>query len=286
MNSRLLLALGLSLALHAALGLAIQWSPLPRGKRPSAPASGGGPLRITLSGGGRPKLPPPTRQPRAVREKDYIPANVDSHVKPFRAEPDRGPGPPVGHARGPGASSRAALSGGGKGGKGGGLLSTPAAVRRVVYLVDRSASMGPSGGLDRALDELRAALKSLPPGASFQVLLYNQGTRPLLPPTDFGLVSASPENVSRAVARLVDVLASGTTNHLAAFQSALYLRPEVLFLITDADDLSPTLVRSITALNRSHTQIHVVELTQATTPNAPLADLAHFNGGWYRRIAP
>jgi hypothetical protein len=279
MKDRLLVALCVSLALHLPLVLLFGWLPLPQGQRPAGAPEGGRPLSVTVGDWPQPRPkrpPPPIVDPLGGADAEVVTLPATANVaiegpviKPPSALPNRGT--PSGNGGGPG---------------GGGLLSAPATVRRVVYLVDRSASMGLSGKLERALKELQDALKELPPDGSFQVLFYNQGTQPLLPPTASGLLPSTPGTIDQAVSCLDDVYATGTTNHLSAFQAALYLRPEVLFLVTDADDLAPDHVRSITGLNRGRTRIHVIELSSAKTANAPLSDLARLNGGSYRRVAP
>jgi hypothetical protein len=67
----------------------------------------------------------------------------------------------------------------------------------------------------------------------------------------------------------------------------LSLRPDVLYFLTDADNLKPAEVDSITRANHG-TIIHTIELThRRPSGNAGLlAQLARYNHGTYRRVVP
>jgi hypothetical protein len=117
----------------------------------------------------------------------------------------------------------------------------------VVYILDRSASMGVDGLLSRAVAALQASLQQLEPDQRFQVVAYNGGTsvmasEPLRP---------TPANVTRATNWLLDLTAEGQSRHTAGFQEALSYRPDLLFLLTDADDLEWADVRAIKAQLRT-----------------------------------
>ena len=168
---------------------------------------------------------------------------------------------------------------------GDGVLAAPSS-RRVVWLIDRSISMGPSGGLERAKRELREALASLPPDAWFQVLFYNQGIEPVRAAGTTGLLLADPATIEQTLSRLDDFPASGGTNHAAALRAALWLRPDTLFLVTDADDLSERVVRDITRANSGRARLEVVELSRHRRSDSPLARLARLNGGTHRLLVP
>jgi hypothetical protein len=80
--------------------------------------------------------------------------------------------------------------------------------------------------------------------------------------------------------------AAGTTNHVAALRRGLDLHPDVLFFLTDADDLKPEVISAITQRNQ-RSVIHTIELTRLRSPRpeGPLAQLARDNHGTYRRVA-
>jgi hypothetical protein len=285
-------ALALSLAGHGLLLLGLVWTPAPgddaptmavdtcvvqrpdHGLRLAAPA----PLHPVL-------LDVPVQHP----DEELRPV---SFIAPAA-------GPAAGSAAGsdPTVVSRASGSGpgepGGSGqaggaGQGDGLLTVGREVRSVVYVLDRSLSMGLNGALPRAQVELLASLRQLPAQARFQVIAYDRGAEPLWINGRSDLLPAEPE-VVREVARIVQGWqAAGATNHVRALQRGLMLRPEWLFFLTDANDLDRRAVEDVTAYNRGRTCIHVVELSAAPGggERSPLWELARRNGGTYRRVAP
>jgi hypothetical protein len=146
-------------------------------------------------------------------------------------------------------------------------------------------SMGLSDMLDLARADLIASLRRLPPGTLFQVIPYNHTTEPLRLGGTTGLVPADPPVIEEAVTRLAALTATGPTKHLQALKRGLALRPEVIFLATDADDLTDADVRAVTALNQGRAAIHVIDLARGQPrPDSPLARLAANNRGQYRRV--
>ncbi len=160
--------------------------------------------------------------------------------------------------------------------------------RRVVYVIDRSASMGLGGLLTAATRELHAALERLPVTTHFQVILYHDQAEALLRgPTE--LLPATTENVQRATQLLGEMRAEGGTNHLQALRLALSMAPEVIYLLTDADDLSDADRREVTRINlRTRAVIHTIELNLANRnrTNMPLQVLARDNRGRYQAVNP
>lgn len=197
------------------------------------------------------------------------------------AEPVRAVAPPAHDGAG------GSPAGPGVGGGRPALFPTPAGAGRVVYVIDRSVSMGLNGSLRLALRELLDSLSRLPDGTRFQVVLYNQRPDLLYIHHRFDLAvldAAARADVERAVA---NVTASGDTNHRAALQQALMFQPDVLYLVTDGADLSAAEVSALTRLNQGRTAIHAVELGRRGRPgDSPLQALARFNGGTYRCVTP
>lgn len=184
-----------------------------------------------------------------------------------------------------GDPSPAGARGGGAGG-GGGVLRAPATARNVVYVIDRSLSMGLSGALAVAKRELLDGIDALPADARFGVLLYNRQAEPLSPGGQTGLLPATETNRA-AVARLVEeVRAEGGTDHLAALRRAVAMGADVIFFVTDADEMTAEQVRNVTLLNRNRAAIHAVELNNdgERRDETPLKLLARLNGGTHRVV--
>jgi hypothetical protein len=170
-----------------------------------------------------------------------------------------------------------------------GLLAAPASAHSIVYLVDCSMSMGPSGALATARHEVAASLRRLSAHVLFQIIPYNTLAEPLPLNGRHDLVPATPASVEQAIELLQDVRAAGATDHARALRRALLLRPDLLFLVTDAGDLKATDVPALIRLNRRGTALHVIELAGGSLgrrPTCPLAQLAQHTGGSYRRVPP
>ncbi len=185
----------------------------------------------------------------------------------------------VGHPQGgrPGAGTAA-----GRGSRG--LLRPPAEARRVVFVVDRSISMGPGGAFEAARAEVVAALEALPAEAHFQVVLYNHRAEPLPFRGNVGLVPATEENRREAARLLEEVRCAGATDHAAGLRRALVLEPDTIYLVTDADEMTHPQVVALTRLNRGRAALHAVELRDgpAARDDAPLPTLARLNRGTHR----
>ena len=168
----------------------------------------------------------------------------------------------------------------------GNLFSLPATAGSVVYVLDRSVSMGIGRKLDFARRELIASLRRLPASVRFQVIDYNDYAESLIVDGQRNLLPAEPAIVAKAIALLEALDAAGPTNHLAALRRGLDLHPDVLFFLTDADDLKPEVIAAITGRNQ-RSVIHTIELTRLREPSTqgPLYQLASANRGTYRRIA-
>jgi hypothetical protein len=164
----------------------------------------------------------------------------------------------------------------------------PEAARSVVYVLDRSVSMGLHDALAAARGELLAGLRRLPATTRFQVIPYNHRAEPLYVDGRADLLPADPATLGQ-VARAVEALQpSGGSDHGQALRRGLAFRPDLLFLVTDADDLRPDEVLAVTRFNRGRTVIHTVELSRRPPArgDSPLRRLAAGNGGTYRCAPP
>jgi hypothetical protein len=151
-------------------------------------------------------------------------------------------------------------------------------------VIDRSMSMGRHGAFDAARRELLASLKRLPEHVRFQVIVYNRTAETLVP--GGGLVEATAEIKRHTATHIESLCAEGGTSHLPALRRAVHLTPEVIYFLTDADDLNPKEQQEVTNLNRGRCSIHVIELNTSHQgrPGMPLQELARTNRGTYRAI--
>lgn len=167
------------------------------------------------------------------------------------------------------------------------IFETTAPARRIVYVVDRSSSMGLNAALEKVKQGLVQSLARLPADAQFQVVLYNRRAEALAFVAAKGLVTATEFNKQQAAMQLQSVNPEGSTDHLAALRLALSFEPDVIYFLTDADDLTPAQVRTVTQLNRGRAAIHTIELTTANLNrlDMPLQVLARSNRGTYRVVS-
>jgi len=294
-----LLALLLSLSLHGLFGLLMFLLPH-RGGREGVPAAldltapePEGEMTLTLRE--PPRLsarlvvddPPPP--PSVTPDPPAAPAapvhEIASGQVITAADPVAEPG--TAGAAAPGSSGHAGAGvGTGTGYGATAFFQVAAQGRAIVYVIDRSASMGLNGALAAARRELLASLDRLPPDARFQVIVYNRTPEPLRLGGRTGLAFATPENKQQAAALLEGLTAEGSTEHLPALKAALALDPDVIFFLTDADDLQVGQVSAVTAINHGRTAIHAIELNTANRgrEDMPLQVLARDNRGLYQAV--
>jgi von Willebrand factor type A domain len=128
----------------------------------------------------------------------------------------------------------------------------------VVYVLDGSGSMGEFGKFAAARAALVATLRRQPEGVRFQVIAYSGAARPLFPG---GCVPATPANVAAAEAKLLALEPAGRSNHAEAVRLAAGLRPDVILLLTDADDLSAAQFKSALAAAGKPIPVCVAKVT-------------------------
>jgi hypothetical protein len=165
------------------------------------------------------------------------------------------------------------------------FFGVPALGQRIVYVLDRSGSMGLHRALETARRELETSLARLPRTASFQVIEYNSTAAALVGRAD-QFVPATADNIRLATAALDALPAAGTTRHLPALMMALGLHPDVIYFLTDADDLDNADRIQVTRLNAGRSVIHTIELTimNRGRPDMPMQLLARDNRGCYQAI--
>jgi len=158
--------------------------------------------------------------------------------------------------------------------------------KTVVYVIDRSVSMGPNGKLARAKQELQRSVEQLSVDARFQIVLFNRSIEVLTVEQTAGLFSATPENKLRATEFLKSVLPEGGTRPVPALKWALAMKPDVIYFLSDSEDLNKRDVREVTNLNRGRSAIHALQIEDGQTANPPssLQMLAQSNRGEFRVV--
>jgi hypothetical protein len=164
------------------------------------------------------------------------------------------------------------------------LHSAKAGGRAVVYVIDHSASMGRDGKLARAIECVRLSLRELKPDVQFGIVVYHS-TAEVLPIGGDDLVAAAPANIGAAEVLLKQVVAEGSSRHLEGLRRGLYLQPDELFLLTDADDLSAEQIRVVSEFNHKRTAIHPVLFGSYRGGTSPFEALARQNSGQTQVIA-
>ena len=156
-----------------------------------------------------------------------------------------------------------------------------------VYLFDRSASMEGYEGkpLRAAKQALLKSLESLGDRHQFQIIFYNDRTRVFRPvPGTLQLVEATDEMKQKATRFVHSIRGDRGTNHMNALQQALALRPDVIFLLTDAEGgFTPTELNLVSRWNRAGTIINAIEFGVGTRGpgDRSLERLSQESGGQY-----
>lgn len=195
---------------------------------------------------------------------------------------------------GGGASGDASLSTGAGGfgrSPGSGDAATLFGIRsegsKFVYVFDRSGSMGGVGNnaLQFAKRELLNSIRDLQPTQQFQIVFYNHVPVIFSPSGQAGRLSfATDENKARAERFIAAIQAVGGTEHEAALNTAIRLRPDVIFFLTDADEPRLSEVQMDDIERRAAgIIIHTVEfgLGPPSSSRNFIARLAERNGGQY-----
>jgi hypothetical protein len=142
---------------------------------------------------------------------------------------------------------------------------------RFIYVFDKSDSMNGYEGrpLRAAKQALLASLESLGEVNQFQIVFYNTGRDTFKRGNESTMFFGTPE-VKRSAQRFVQgVTASGGTDHLQALRYALSLKPDVVFLLTDAEGgFTSDELSQIAEWNRSGAVINAIEFGQGSQNDA------------------
>jgi hypothetical protein len=197
----------------------------------------------------------------------------------------RGNGPGEGDGIGPGSAT--------------GVFGLRDEASRIVYVFDRSESMNSvftlnTGKenvsvtfLEAAKEELMKSLGELTNGSEFHMIFYNSFAAPFIDGRK-GLIKVDYETKKFAQEFVYNLVAEKNTNHVAALEMALELRPEVIFLMTDGeekDDPTSSDLRRLQKLaRRAGTRINVIHFCFEERPNSTLVSLAKRTQGQFKSI--
>jgi len=166
--------------------------------------------------------------------------------------------------------------------------SAAAEGRSFVFVIDRSQSMG-SGGLGAlraATAEFQHALAALKPCHRFHIVAYHH--RRVLFGDSQKMLPATDENKQKVAQFMQGLAAFGGTDHELGLMTALYMKPDVIFFLTDGGDppLTPSQLAQIHQRAAGHTSIHAIQFGYgpAQEDHSFMRQLAKQNGGSYRYI--
>jgi hypothetical protein len=189
---------------------------------------------------------------------------------------------------GPGSDDRS-----GDGGAAGGgsnhvkFFGIAARGKRIVYVVDASESMRQHKAMEIARAELLRSLRGLESTAHFQIVFFDLKTHPMNKPGERPhLLRANASNVRLAEHFVKGIQPDAGTDRFLAVTNALSFDPDVIFLLTDADDpeMSAKELFEILRGNKRKSSIHVVEfgIGADLSRDSFLKKLARQNAGTHR----
>ncbi len=181
-----------------------------------------------------PNAPPSATATNAPEAGAGSPA---TEAKPEAPPPAFGFTAPVERANGDAPPPPPPPTGGGGGGGDAEFMGVRTAARKVVYVIDRSASMQ-GERFAHAIAELERSIEHLPTDAAFSVVFFSSsdpihGTPSyvLMPPGR--MMRASAANKRNATRWIRSVQPEGGTDPTDAISAALRLSPDAIFLMTD-----------------------------------------------------
>ena len=156
---------------------------------------------------------------------------------------------------------------------------------RFVYVFDRSYSMEgyEARPLLAARQQLLKSLDSLGDTNQFQIIFYNNETRPFRMRGEQAKMYFAEEKQKKAARSFVQsVRGEGGTDHIRALKFALSLSPDVIFLLTDAEGgMTPIELSHIADRNRSGAVINTIHFGIGRGSDRSLERLSREHGGQY-----
>ena len=150
------------------------------------------------------------------------------------------------------------------------------AAQTVVFVVDRSGSMGESDRLERAKIELRRSVAGLQFPQKFTVIFYDDEPIPM---PGVGLKSVDTATKDQFTAWLRLIQPDGGTDPRGALRIAMSLHPDAIYLLSDGAFPEGT-VEDVAARNRKKIPIHCIDLSGGGAGDH-LRRIARDSGGQY-----
>jgi hypothetical protein len=153
----------------------------------------------------------------------------------------------------------------------------------VVFVVDNSLSMG-GGRFETALAELLKAVNALGPKQRFYVIFYSDTAYALFHPEPApGLLPASDENKERLRGWLYTVERCLHTRGEEAFEKALALNPDIIYILGDGAFTDKT-EQLLTAPHSRKTVMHALGMKVDDRGERQLQAIATANGGTFHPV--
>ena len=116
----------------------------------------------------------------------------------------------------------------------------------IVYVLDASGSMGEWGKFDAARGALIATLRLQPESVRFQIVIYSGIAATPIRSAPGECLASTPANVAKAIAALESLGSpAGRSDHVEGLRAALAFHPDLVLILTDADDLPATAFRGV-----------------------------------------
>lgn len=154
-----------------------------------------------------------------------------------------------------------------------GIFKVDPNYKTVVFIIDKSGSMGSDLRLERVKAELIYGINALKPEQEFAVIFFDVAAQ--FQGSSLRLRSATDASKKNAIDWVQQMPSGGGTDPLEAASLALQKRPELIMLLSDGE-FAPSIVGLIHAKNQSETRIdciglgeYVMTLKQLAEQNTP-----------------
>lgn len=155
---------------------------------------------------------------------------------------------------------------------------------RFVYVFDRSKSMQGFGSrpMLAARQQLLESIASLSDTNQFQIVFYNDTVK-IFNPDGMPTMYFATEDIKKKARLFVSsVHPDGGTDHVNALKVAFRLKPDVIFLLTDAEgEFTSAELRDLGRFNRSGAIINAIEFGERRGSDGTLQSVANNSGGQY-----